>query len=391
MISFEQALAIVTEKTYEPGTELVDITVSLNRIIAEDVISDIDMPPFDKSAMDGYACRQEDIKNILEVIETIPAGTAPIKTIEKNNCSKIMTGAMIPPGADCVLMVEQTETIENNKIRFTGERTNKNICFKSEDISKGQKLFSKGTLLKPPHIAILATTGYSRPLVYKQPSVAVLSTGDELVEPGVIPGPSQIRNSNAYQLYSQILACGCKPNYYGIASDDKTMIHDILKKATYENDVTILTGGVSMGDYDFVPEILEKLKIQLHFKKIAIQPGRPTVFGTLGKKFIFGLPGNPVSSFMLFEMLVKPMLFKMMGNTMRFVNIKLPLGNDYTRKRSDRKAFIPVKISAEGTIIPVEYHGSAHLNSLCETDGIIIMNIGQEKINKGELTDVRLI
>lgn len=146
-----------------------------------------------------------------------------------------------------------------------------------------------------------------------------------------------------------------------------------------------------MGDYDLVPEILEQLNVKLLFQKIAIQPGKPTVFGILENKFIFGLPGNPVSSFIIFELLVKPLLYKMMGNNLTTKNIKMPMGIDYFRNKSDRKAFIPVIISTEGTILPVEYHGSAHLNSLCNTDGLISIPIGQNQLNKGDIVNVRLI
>ncbi|OIP00296.1 MAG: hypothetical protein AUJ97_07940 [Bacteroidetes bacterium CG2_30_32_10] len=391
MISFENAINIILDKAFELTIEQIDIKNALNRIIATDVVSDIDMPPFDKSAMDGYACKYEDISNSLEVIEVIPAGKKPEHIINKGQCSKIMTGAMIPQGADCVLMVEQTQLIDDNKIRFIENKTNKNICLKSEDISKGDKLILKGTILKPQHIAILATTGYTKPFVYKQPRVGILSTGDELVEPNIIPAISQIRNSNSYQLYAQVNATGSISNYMGIAKDDRTNISNILKNTITNNDVILLSGGVSMGDYDLVPEILEQLNVKLLFQKIAIQPGKPTVFGILENKFIFGLPGNPVSSFIIFELLVKPLLYKMMGNNLTTKNIKMPMGIDYFRNKSDRKAFIPVIISTEGTILPVEYHGSAHLNSLCNTDGLISIPIGQNQLNKGDIVNVRLI
>jgi len=391
MIPFEKAINIVLDNAFELNSEQIDIKNSLNRIIASDVISDIDMPPFDKSAMDGYACKIEDIHTTLEVIEVIPAGKIPNNSINKGQCSKIMTGAMIPKGADCIVMVEQTEIIENNKIHFTANKTSKNICFKSEDISIGDKLISKGTILKPAHIAILASTGYASPLVYKQAKVGIISTGDEIVEPNIKPAISQIRNSNSYQLYAQVTSIGCIPQYMGIANDNENSILYKIKDAFIDNDVILLTGGVSMGDYDLVPEILEQLNVKLLFQKIAIQPGKPTVFGIFENKFIFGLPGNPVSSYIVFELLVKPLLLRMMGNNHTFQNIKMPMGVEYFRNKSDRKAFIPVIFSTEGTILPAEYHGSAHLNSLCNTDGIISMPIGQNKLNKGEMVDVRLI
>ncbi len=391
MIPFETALDLVLKKSYKLEKEQIEIQHALNRILAKDVISDIDMPPFDKSAMDGYACKREDLNETLEVIEIIPAGKTPQKKIEKNQCSKIMTGAMVPQGADCVIMVEQTLSIENNKIKFTGNHTNNNICYKSQDIVKNETLISRGNILKPQHIAVLASTGYAKPYVYKQPKVGILSTGNELVEPSEIPALSQIRNSNSYQLYAQTKLLNCIPNYYGIANDDQQSLHDFLIRSITDNDVTLLTGGVSMGDFDLVPEILEQLKVKIIFKKIAIQPGKPTVFGMLDNKFIFGLPGNPVSSFILFEMLVKPLLLKIMGYNYSIPDYKAPMGMDYERKKTERKAFIPVKLTEEGSVLPVEYHGSAHINSLCDADGIISVEIGKSQINKGEIVNVRLI
>lgn len=391
MIPFETAYKIVLDTVKELDYEKVDINNSLNRILAEDVVSDIEMPPFDKSAMDGYACRKEDIKNELEVIEIIQAGKAPEKTVSKNKCSKIMTGAMIPEGADCVVMVEYSQTIGDNKVRFSINTTDNNISYKAEDIKKGDIVLKKGTKLKSKHIAVLASVGCVKPLVAKQPRIGIISTGSELVEPHLIPGLSQIRNSNAYQLIAQVIKTGAVPNYIGIARDSEEVTYNIVKKALTDNDVIILTGGVSMGDYDFVPEILEKANIKLLFKTIAIKPGKPTIFGTYNNKRCFGLPGNPVSSFILFELLVKPLLYKMMGADYKPLNIRMPIGIDYKRKKTERESWIPVMINSEGFVIPIEYHGSAHINSLIHADGIISVPIGKANINKGEIVYVRQI
>lgn len=391
MITFQLAYKIVMDTVKELDYEKVDINDSLNRILAEDVVSDIEMPPFDKSSMDGYACRKKDIKNELEVIEVIQAGKAPEKTISKNKCSKIMTGAMIPEGADCVVMVEYSQTTGDNKVRFSINTTDNNISYKAEDIKKGESVLKKGTKLKSQHIAVLASVGCVKPLVTKQPRIGIISTGSELVEPHLMPELSKIRNSNAYQLIAQVIKTGAVPNYIGIASDSEEVTYNIVKQALTDNDVIILTGGVSMGDYDFVPEILEKANIKLLFKTIAIKPGKPTIFGTYNLKRCFGLPGNPVSSFILFELLVKPLLHKMMGADYKPLNIRMPIGIDYKRKKTERESWIPVMLNSKGFVIPIEYHGSAHINSLIHADGIISIPIGKENINKGEIVYVRQI
>jgi len=391
MILFEEAYKIVMDSAYALENERIDIKYSLNRVLAEDAISDIDMPPFDKSAMDGYACRREDLKNELKIIEIIQAGMIPQKIISKNKCTKIMTGAIIPEGANCVIMVEHTEMTDNNKIRFTKSNTDINICYKGEDIKTGDMVLKKGTQLKPQHIAVLASVGYGHPLVVKQLKISIISTGNELVEPYQKPELSQIRNSNSYQLIAQVKNTGAIPDYTGIFDDSETKLYQTVIKALSENDVVLLTGGVSMGDYDLVPEILEKAKIQILFKKIATKPGKPTVFGIYKNKFCFGLPGNPVSSFIMFEFLVKPFLYKMMGIPFTPIYIKMPIGVDYKQKLTDRIARIPVKLTKNGFVLPVEYHGSAHIHSICEADGIISIPIGKAVLNKGEIVDVRQI
>src|SRR5674476_457634 len=211
MIAFEEALNIVLSSAILLDTESVLLEKSMNRILACDVVSDTDMPPFNKSAVDGYACRIEDISSPLSVIEVIKAGQVPVQTVGIRQCSKIMTGAMIPEGADTVIMIEDTAGTTKGKIQFTGKKTAANICKQAEDIRKGEKVLEKGTRIHPGHIAVLASVGCVMPMVYKQPVVVVLSTGDELVEPAETPKPSQIRNSNAVQLTAQIASINAVP------------------------------------------------------------------------------------------------------------------------------------------------------------------------------------
>jgi len=392
MIKFEKALDIVLNSVqFTLQTERVGFTDSLGRILAEDVKSDINMPPFDKSAMDGFACRREDIDNELEIIEVLPAGKVPEKSIGKNQCTKIMTGAIVPEGADCVIMVEHTEAAGDNNIRFTFDYTSNNICYFAEDIKKDDLVLKKGIEIKPQHIAVMASVGYTKALVFKQPRVGIISTGDELVEPSVFPAKSQIRNSNSHQLVAQVTRTGAIPVYIGIAGDSEEITFTTISKALQENDIVLLTGGVSMGDFDFVPEIMTKSGVDIKFRTLAVKPGKPTIFGTFGEnKFIFGLPGNPVSSYTQFELLVKPLMLKLMGINELPKPLRLPMGDKYKRRKSTRKSFIPVNIS-EGKVYPIEYHGSAHIHSYVFADGITSIEIGKEKLEIGEIVDVRQI
>ncbi len=400
MISFEDALRIVLDNAIPIEAETVALQNSLNRVLAQDVFSDIDMPPFDKSAVDGYACRMEDILPVnenghslitgreLRIIETIPAGKIPEKAIGKGQCSGIMTGAMVPAGADCVIMIENTQQDHPDVVRFTGTHTAANICYRAEDIRSGDLVLHRGTVIHPVQIAVLASVGAVNPLVSKMPRIAIIPTGNELVEPNEKPGPSCIRNSNAAQIEAQIREIPAIPVYLGIAPDDPESLRKTIDEALSTCDILLISGGVSMGKFDYVPDILSEAGIDLLFKSIAIQPGKPTVFGRKGNHFIFGLPGNPVSSFVQFELLVKPFLMKMSGAAILPGKLNLPLGTGFKKKKSDRKSFVPVNIRG-GEIFPVEYHGSAHIHAYIDANAMMSVGSGITEIKKGEFADVR--
>jgi molybdopterin molybdotransferase len=390
MIRIEEAYKLVTGAVVPMRTEKADLKDCLHRVLAEDIISDVDMPPFDKSAMDGYACRQEDLGRPLKMIETIPAGKAPEKKVCRGECAEIMTGAPLPEGADCVIKVEDTYIDRDDRVVFTGKAGKTNIARKAEDVAIGDILIERGTFLEPQHMAILAAAGYARPEVSVKPVVAVISTGDEIVEPDEKPGNSGIRNSNAYQLLGQAIKCGAEPYYAGIARDDREATHTIISQALERSDVVILSGGISMGQFDFIPLVFEKLGVEVLFQTLAIQPGKPTLFGKIGKKRIFGLPGNPVSAFNTFELLVRPYLRLAMGSGNGLKTFRMQMGKPYTRKRSNRDSFIPVCIR-EGRIYPREYHGSAHIQALVGADGFIMVPLGTTVLKEGEAVDVRQI
>lgn len=391
MITLNQAIDIIlSEIQLSTKTEKIPLWNSLGRVLAEDIISDMNMPPFDKTAVDGYACRMIDASKELEVIEIISAGSIPKKSISTGQCSKIMTGAMIPKGADCILMVEDTTEVAKDRIRFNGDKPKSNICILGEDIKTGDLAIPKGTIISNQHIAIMAALGCSHPVVTIKPSIAVLVTGDELVEPEVMPQGGQIRNSNGHQLVTQVISANAEPNYFGIVKDNEEDTYKALSEALSKNDIVILTGGVSMGDYDYVPTVMQKLGIQILFDSIAIQPGKPTKFGVKNGKLIFGLPGNPVSSYLQFEILVKPAIQKIMGAkpSTQFI-ARLPMANDFSRKKVERQGLIPVAITSDKKVIPVEFHGSAHIFALAKADGYIMIPLGVAEIKEGELVDVR--
>jgi len=391
MIPFDKALETVMKSVFSTGTETISFTRSINRILAENITSDIDMPSFNKASVDGFACRKSELGNELEIIETIPAGKIPEKLIGANQCSRIMTGAMLPEGADCVVMVEDTEIVTSGLMSFKGFLIKENIAARGEDVKKGDVLLKSGRMINPKDIAVLASAGKTSVTVSKMPSVAVISTGSELVEPSEVPGGSQIRNINAYQLLAQVEKAGATGKYYGIVKDDEEQTFRIVERAIGENDLLLITGGVSMGDFDFVPAVLEKAGVRLLFTRVAVQPGKPTTFGIHKNAIVFGLPGNPVSSFMMFEFLVRPLIAGMTGYEWQPVVTRLRMNEEYTRKQTDRIALIPVKIMGEFDVSPVEFHGSAHITALSDADGIITMPVGTSTIEKGKIVSVRQI
>jgi len=391
VISFEEAYKTVMDNVSDKGTETVSFIESLNRILAEDVASDMEMPPFNKATVDGFACRRSDLGVELAIIETIAAGTEPSKTLSAGECSRIMTGAAVPEGADMVFMVEDSQVLQSGKVKFRGSFTKENIAIRGEDIKAGDIVLRKGKLIRPQEIAVMASVGHTSVVVSKKPVVAVISSGNELVEPYDAPAKSQIRNSNAYQLLTQLLRAGVLGKYYGIARDDKEATFLLLKQAIAECDVVLITGGVSMGDFDFIPEVMESAGVKILFARVNVQPGKPTTFGIHRDAIVFGLPGNPVSSFTQFELLVRPLICKMMGYDLNPVSIQLPMKVEFSRRMAARHAFIPVIITPDSMVKPVEYHGSAHISALSLADGIISLPAGKQTIERGEIVSVRQI
>ncbi|PKP39187.1 MAG: molybdopterin molybdenumtransferase MoeA [Bacteroidetes bacterium HGW-Bacteroidetes-15] len=391
MVSLEYAISKVLEHSKPLShTEQVTLWESLGRALASDITSDINMPPFNKSAVDGYACRKDDLQSTLKVLEVIPAGQMPTKIVTAGTCSKIMTGAPLPDGADCVIMVEEVEDVNASEIHFTGKYSKPNIARFAEDTEVGDIVLSKGILIEPKHIAILAAVGASMVTVATKPRVSILITGDELVEPEIKPELSQIRNSNGHQLYAQVINAGAIPVYGGIVDDTKESTQTAIAQALEKSNIVVLTGGVSMGDFDYVPNVLKDLGVDIMFQTIAVQPGKPTLFGVKGDKLVFGLPGNPVSSLFQFDLLVQPAIKSMMGLSKPTKDIlKMPLANDYKRKRAERLALVPARINNSGEVEPINYHGSAHIFALAKANAMVIVPLGVDFIKKGETVDVR--
>lgn len=387
-ISFDKAYNVATAAAKTLGIERVPLDRALGRILAKDVLSDADSPPFDNSAMDGYACRKRDLGSPMLVVETIQAGRVPSLPVSAGECSRIMTGAMLPRGADTVVMFECAEE-KVGLVRVTGRNDAHNIRWQGENGHVGDVVLHAGKLITPGVVALLASVGCDPVRVSIRPEVTVMATGDELVEPALRPGAGKIRNSNGRQLCAQLEAMGVIGRYEGIIPDDLDSLIVKIRQAKKKSDLVLMSGGVSEGDYDLVPEAFRRCGYKLLFESVAMQPGRPTVFGRDGKSFCCGLPGNPVSTFVVFEILLKPFLHAMMGLKDLSRTVKVEMAGTYTRRKADRQSTIPMKFVEGGKAEAVEYHGSAHLLALSQADALLTIPAGVTKIRRGTVVHVR--
>ena len=300
-----------------------------------------------------------------------------------------MTGAKVPAGADCVFMVEQAEE-HDGKVRYTGQKAPGNICRKGEDVKAGDVVLKSGTRIEPAHVAVLAGVGCVVPIVARLPTVGILVTGSELVSPSQKPSDAQIRETNGYQLRAQLATLGIACSYYGVIEDDETKIEQTLLQAMGENDVVLVCGGSSVGDFDFVPALFARHCDQMLIEKINIKPGKPLMFATHPGGVCFGMPGNPVSTYMLMELLVKPYLLQSMGCTAAPRIVKLKLNTDLKIRCARRQTFVPVRIVGGG-VERIAFHGSAHIHALCNADGLVTLPEGENFYEAGSLIDVRLL
>ena len=351
MLSVEEARASVLDRIHRLEPEPVDVLDSLGCVLAQDVVSDIDVSPFDNSAMDGYAVRAADTAGadadnpvVVRVIDHIAAGRVSNVCLEAGEAARIMTGAPVPAGADAIVMVEHTESLENagstggtvaiRRAAATGDH----IRLAGEDVRVGETVLHAGEVVNPASIGLMAALGFASVDVYRRPRVAIVSTGDELVGITETPGPGQIRNSNSYSLAAQVLAAGGEPFTLGIALDNEADTRALLSRAP-EFDIMVTTGGVSMGDFDVVKDVLEQIG-ELDFWKVAMRPGAPQTFGTVGGTPFFGLPGNPTSTMVGFELFVRAAIRKMRGFTALDRPVVTAVLSQDVRKKADRRYFL---------------------------------------------------
>jgi molybdopterin molybdotransferase len=397
MIPFEEALSIVLSETPVLPAEDVALEDSLGRVLAEDVATDRDLPPFDRAAMDGYALRAEDVAAApvaLEVVGEVRAGEWPELVVGPGQAVRIMTGAPVPSGADAVQQVERTRPLD--EFRVTVEApvgAGANVAPRGSEVRAGETVLRAGRVIHPATIAVLASAGKDRLRVGRRPVLALLVTGDEIVDVAARPGAGQVRNSNGPAVAAQARLAGADVRLLGVAPDRREETAEALRRGL-DADVLVASGGVSAGDYDLVEPALRDLGASFLFTKVAIKPGAPLVFGRLGRALVFGLPGNPVSAQATFDLLVRPALLKMQGAHVLSrprVSVEL-LGT--IRNRSGRKSHAPARVRFEGGRLvarPVRSMGSGDLAAHARANALVVVEADREEAAAGETAEALLL
>jgi len=400
MISVDEALSRILNRVQILGLEKVNIMASLGRVIGEDILVPRDIPPLDNSAMDGYAVRSTDIKTAskekpisLKVIEDLPAGTLPKEHVAHGQAIRIMTGAPIPPGADTVVMVEDTEEAGEAVRVFQGIPAGENIRRAGEDVKKGDRVISKGSVIRAAEVGMLASVGKAFVYVYQRPVVAILCTGDELVDVDERVADHKIVSSNSYTLSAQVMECGALPLQLGIAKDVSAEIEEKFRQGL-RADVIVSSAGVSVGEYDMVKDVLARIGFEMDFWGVAMRPGQPLAFGTIEGKPTFGLPGNPVSSMVSFEQFVRPSLLKMMGHKTLFRPVVEAILREEISMKPGRRHFMRARVSLEGdryVVTTTGPQGSGILNSMVQANALVIVSEEKTEMKAGEKVRVQIL
>jgi molybdopterin molybdotransferase len=396
MRSVEEALQEILAAAPVLSAETVDLASGLGRVLAEDVVSERTLPPWDNSEMDGYAVRAADSARApvtLALQGEVAAGHVAVEPLRPGHAYRIFTGSPMPPGADAVVKQEDVER-DGDRVRLRAP-VRPGLCVRprGSDVVPGESVLRRGAVLGPGEIGLCAALGRTQVAVHRRASVAIVSTGDELVEADRSPGPGQIVNSNSFAVAAMIGEVGCIPVRLGIAPDRREAIAARLGEARGA-DVVLTTGGVSVGEHDHVRDVLGDLGCELRFWKVNIKPGKPLVFGVWGERLVFGLPGNPASSMVTFELFVRPALRKMIGHTRvertrAWARLVEPVS-----KEDGRRHYLRAVVSRDGTdlaVRPLSKQASGQLTSMVGVNALAILPEGSRGAAAGERLEVILL
>jgi molybdopterin molybdotransferase len=402
MLDFDDAVKKILQHTHRMLPMKISIKESLGCVLAEEVKARTPVPSFDSSSVDGFAVRVGDLESatklhptILRLEETITAGATAVRSLKPSTTMKIMTGAVIPRNAEAVVMKEFTKVKEEKEIFFfSPSKKGENLRYSGEEFGKGEVVFPKGTVITPPVVGMCAALGYSMVAVYRKPRVGLIVTGNELKAASAKLRRGQIHDSNSLSISAALSSLSFPPAHVDIVKDEKQRISKVFGTALRTCDVVVSAGGVSVGDFDFVKDVLGDLRIKTVFWKVAMKPGKPNFFGTRGKKLVFGLPGNPVSALVSFETLVVPALLKMIGRRQRNSIYQASLESDL-RKSPGRIEFIRAVASRSPggalSVSPVRGQGSHMIGGLAKSNCLIIFPKEKTFFSKGETVSALML
>ncbi len=398
MISLEEAYGRVVANLPARRKERIPFQTALHRILAEGLAAGLDIPPFNRAAMDGYALRAADTSQApvdLRVVGEHRAGSEIFREILPGQALAITTGSPVPRGADAVQMIEHTQLSEDglSVTVLCSTSPGANVIPQGAEASAGSAVLEAGRVIGPAEIAVLAVFGCTEVSVWRRPRVALLVTGDELVEVEQIPRPGQIRNSNAYSLAGQLRCLGIEPEYMGVVRDDPDELQERVAQC-FDRDVIILTGGASVGKYDFVKTILERLGVGILFDRVAMKPGKPTIFARQGDTLVFGLPGNPVSSFVTFENFVRPALGRISGMANPDLQRITGMLMRPMTQAPGRTAFLPAIVSrGDGgwTVDPLPWRGSGDIIGFSRCNALVIFPGNRDSMAEGDPVEALLL
>jgi molybdopterin molybdotransferase len=400
MLEVADALATVLEHAKPLKTEFAALTTAaLGQVLAADITADMDSPPFPKSLRDGYAVRSADCAQPnaeLKVVEEVPAGKMPTKPVGAGEAIRIFTGAPLPDGADAIVMQEDAQRT-GDKVRVTDAavKPRQHVYAQGTEMKAGSVVLKARTPINPAAFGVLASVGKTAVPAYPFPRVGVIATGDELVEANMKPKPGKIRNTNGPMLTAQTVRGGGLPRYLGIARDDRAITKSLVAEGLEVSDVLLIAGGVSVGDFDLVPDVLKELGVAIHFRQIRVKPGKPLLFGTGPKgQLVFGLPGNPVSSLVGFELFVRPAI-RILGGHLEAGprTIRLPAAEGLA-ETNDRPTYRPAKLELGETgwsVRPLPWSGAPDLVGVQPADALLVLPAGDTRADRGTIMDVVLL
>jgi molybdopterin molybdotransferase len=390
-MTFDEARQCVLREVPANRGESQDLPIldAAGRILAEDIAADRDYPPFDRSARDGFAVRSADVPGELAILGEVRAGAVYTGQLSANGAVEIMTGAPLPPGADAVVMIEHVERRENTVNILRSMISGENFIPQGAEAKSGDIVLRTGHRIGFTEIAVLAMVGRERVDVFPQPRVAILPTGDEIIEAGENPLPHQIRNSNAWSLAAQVRRAGGVPEILPIARDSYESTFASVKTGL-ESDLLLLSGGVSAGKYDIVEQVLADLGAEFFFTRVSIQPGQPLVFGRIDAKFFFGLPGNPASTMVTFELFARAAVERLSGIEHPMLPLlRSRLTRDFHHKPGLTR-FLPARLSEDGsTVRPTGWQGSGDIPSLARANAFLVAEADRDSWSEGD--DIRVM